>query len=108
MLRERETAGARKGVEDTEAAFRQKHDDTRRAENAGLLNTESEMMFQEIMVAIGDSLSDLGSSNNREDREDEADEETEQGQLSEDDDPGWVTGTITETVQQCMEWFQQK
>jgi len=35
-------------------------------------------------------------------------EETEQGNLSEDDEPGWVMGTITKTVQQRMERFRQK
>jgi hypothetical protein len=28
--------------------------------------------------------------------------------LSEDDEPGWVMGTITKTVQQHMERFRQK
>ena len=28
--------------------------------------------------------------------------------LGENDDPGWVMGTITKTVQQCMERFRQK
>jgi hypothetical protein len=59
------------------------------------------------MAAIGDSLSDLASSDDGEDGEDE-DEETEQGKLSEDDEPGWVMGTITKTVQQHMESFRQK
>jgi hypothetical protein len=61
-----------------------------------------------MLVAIGDSLSDLASSNNGEDGEDEDDEKIEQGKLSEDDDPGWVMGTITKTVQQRMERFRQK
>jgi len=60
------------------------------------------------VVAIGDSLSDLASSDHGEDGEDEDDEETEQGNLSEDYEPGWVMGTITKTVQQCMERFRQK
>jgi len=51
------------------------------------------------MVAIRDSLSDLASSDNGEDGEDEDDEETEQGQLREDDEPGWVMGTIMKTVE---------
>jgi len=41
-----------------------------------------------MMVAIGDSLSDIASSGDGEDGEDENDEETEQGNLSEDDEPG--------------------
>jgi len=61
-----------------------------------------------MLVAIGDSLSNLASSDDGEDGEDEDDEETEQGKLSEDDKPGWVMGTITKTVQQRMERFRQK
>jgi len=61
-----------------------------------------------MMVAIGDSLSDLASSDEGEDGEDEDDEETEQGKLSEDEEPGWVMGTITKTVQQRIGRFRQK
>ena len=78
------------------------------AEIAGLTYRQPEEMFQQRLVAIGDSLSDLASSDDGEDGEDEDDEETEQGMLSEDDEPGWVMGTITKTVQQHMERFQQK
>jgi len=60
------------------------------------------------MVAIRVRLSDLASSDDWEDGEDEDDEETAQGKLSEDDNPGWVMGTITKTVQQCMERLWQK
>jgi len=41
-----------------------------------------------MMVAVGDRLSDVASSDEGEDGEDEDDEETEQGKLSEDDKPG--------------------
>jgi hypothetical protein len=58
---------------------------------------EPEKAFDEMMAAIGDSLSDLASSKNGEDGEDE-DDETELGNLSEDDDPGWVMGTIAKSV----------
>jgi len=60
-----------------------------------------------MLVAIGDSLSDLASSDDGEDGEDEDDEETEQGKLSDDDEPDWVMGTINKTVQQRMESFRQ-
>jgi len=60
------------------------------------------------MVTIGDSLINLGSSDNENDEVDEDHEEAEQGQLSEADKPRWVMGTITNMVQQCMERFQQK
>jgi len=58
--------------------------------------------------AIGDSLSDLASSDDRGDGEDEGDEETEHGKLSEDDVPGWVIGTVTKTVPQRMQRFRPK
>jgi len=66
-----------------------------------------ETTFEEMLVAVWDSLSDLASSDDGEDWEDEDDEETKQGNLSEDDEPGWVMGTITKTVQQRMERFRQ-
>ena len=78
------------------------------AEITGLMSREPEKTFEEILVAIGDSLSDLASSDDGEDREDEDDEESEQGKLNDDDEPGWVMGTITKTVQQRMESFRQK
>jgi len=51
-----------------------------------------------MMVAIWDSLSDLASSDDGEDGEDEDDNETEQGQLSDDDEPDWMMCTLTKTV----------
>jgi len=60
------------------------------------------------MVGIGDSLSDLASYDEGEDVEDEEDKVTQQGQLSKDNEPGWVMGTITKTVKQLMERFRQK
>jgi len=77
------------------------------AEIAGFTPREREKTFEELMAAIGDSLSDLASSDDGEDGEDE-DEETELGKLGEDDEPGWVMGTISKTVQQRMESFRQK
>jgi len=63
-----------------------------------------------MLNANGDSLSDLASSEDEEDREDEDDDEedTGHGKLSEDDEPGWVMGTISKTVQHRMESFRQK
>jgi len=105
---ERETAGARKRVEDTEAAVQQDEEDMKHAEIVGLTNREHENTFEEMMVAIRDSLSYLASSDNGEDEEDEDDEEKEQGELNKDYKPGLVMGTITKTVQQHMQRFRQK
>jgi len=84
---ERETAGARKRVEDAEAAVQQEQDDMTHAEIMGLTPREPEKTFEERMAAIGDSLSDLASSDDGEDGDDE-DDERELGNLSEDDEPG--------------------
>ena len=78
------------------------------AQIAGFTSRQPEKTFEELLAATGHGLSDLASSDNGEDRQDEDDEETERGKLSEDDEPGWVMGTITKTVQQHMERFWQK
>ena len=82
----------------------------RNAEEAGLTTRKHENAFEEIMNAVGDSISDLASSDNEENGEDEADdkEDTELGKLSEDDKPSWVMGAISKTVQQHMESIWQK
>jgi len=105
---ERQTGGARKRVEHAEAAVQQEQDDMSQAEIAGLTSREPEKTLEEMLVAIGASLSDHASSNDGEDGEQEDDEKTEQGNVSEDDEPGWVMGTIHTTVQQRMERFRQK
>jgi len=78
------------------------------AEISGLTSTEPEKMFQEMLVAIRDSLSYLASSDDVEDGEVEDSEDTEQGMLSDDDEPSWVMGTFTKMVQQRMDSVLQK
>lgn len=56
------------------------------------------------MNALGDSLSDVARSNDGEVDE----EDKELGKLSDNDEPGWVMGTVSKTLQQCMESFQEK
>ena len=103
---ERETAVARKRVEDAETGIKQEQEDMNSAESGGLTSREPGQTFEEMLDAIRDSPSDLASLDHEEDEED--DEDTEQGKLSEDDEPGWVMGTISKTVQQRMDRFQQK
>jgi len=62
------------------------------------MNREPEKTFEEMMVAIGDSLSDFAGSDYGENGEDEDDVETEQGRLSDKGEPGWMMGTIMKTV----------
>jgi len=99
---ERETAVARKRVQETETAIMQ---DMATAENECATTGKPETMFEVMLNAIGDSLSDLASSDDEQDGEDEEDDEedTELGKLSDDDEPGWVMDTITKTVQHRIE-----
>jgi len=72
------------------------------------MNRESKMSFPQMMVAIWDSLSDVVSSDDGEDVDDDYDEDTEHCQICEDDEPGWLQSTITNTVPQRIERFRQK
>jgi len=101
---------ATKRVEDVETAITQVQDDTRDAVNARLTTTKPERTFEGMLNAITDSLSDLASSKDEEDGEDEDDDEEDPvgGKLSEEDESGWVMGTISRTVQYHMERFRQK
>ena len=66
--------------------------------------------FQEILNAIRDSLSDLETSNNEVDGDDKDyyEQDSDLGNLNEDEEPGWVMGTISKMLQQCLNIFQQK
>jgi len=101
---------ARKRVQDAETAIMQELKDMTTAESAGATNRKPETTFEEMLNAIGVNLSDFASSENEKDGEDEEDDEevTELCRLSDDDEPGWVMGTIPKTVQHRMESFRQK
>jgi hypothetical protein len=96
---EAETTGARKGVEDAEEVAQQEQKETKKSEHTRMMNREAEKKFLGIIVSIGDSMSDLARSDDGENRGNEVDEEAEQGLLSEDEQPSWVMGTITKSVQ---------
>ena len=101
----RETPVGRKHVEDAETAIKQEQQDIGSAECGGLTAREPRKLCEEMLDATGDSLSDLASSDNEENGED--DEDTEQVKQSEDDEHGWVMGTISKAVKQRMERFQE-
>jgi len=87
---EKETMVARMLVQDAETAIMQELKDMNTAESAGGTTGKPETTFEGMLNAIGDSLSDLATSNDEQDGEDEEDEEedTELGKLS-DNEPGW-------------------
>jgi hypothetical protein len=80
------------------------------AANGGVTTGKPKIMFEQMLNANGDSLSDLASSDDEQDGEDEEDyeEDIQRSKLSDDDEPGWVMGTITKTIQHRMESFRQK
>jgi hypothetical protein len=106
---ERETAVVRKQVQDAETAMMQELKDMTTGKSAGATTTKPGTTFEEMLNAIGDSLSDLATSDDEQDGEEEEDEDEdpELGKLS-DDEPGWVMGTISKKVQHHMESFRQK
>ena len=65
---ERETAGARKRAEDAEAAVQQEQHKMSDAKLAGLTSRKPEKTYVEMLVPIGDSLSDLASCDAGEER----------------------------------------
>jgi hypothetical protein len=76
---ERETAAARQRVEAVDEDIRHEQDDTEIAGNMVLMTGASDKMFHQLMVALGDSLSDIATSDDEEDWEDENEEEIAQG-----------------------------
>jgi len=106
---DRDTAVARERVQDAETAIMQEQDHRRNVDKARLTTAKPDTTLEEMLNADGDSVCDFSSSEHEEDREDEDDDEedTELGKLSEDDEPGWVMGIITKTVQHRMESVQQ-
>jgi len=105
-----ETAVVREQVQDAETAIMQEQENMRNVEKARLTTTNRETTFEEMLNANGDSVRDPASSEDEDDGDDEDDDEedTVLGKLSEDDEPGWVMGTISKTVQHSMESILQK
>jgi len=80
----------------------------RNAEKVGSTSKKPEKTLVEMLNTIRDGLSELVISDDEGDGEDKDDaEDTELGKLSEDDEPGWVMGTISKTFEYHMESFRQ-
>jgi len=107
---DRETTVARNRVEDAETAIQQEQEDMRHADKVGLTATNPETTFEEMLNAIRDSMSHLANFEDGEDGadKDDDDDDPEPVEVSADDEPGWVMGTISKTVLHRMEHFQQK
>jgi len=88
----------------------QEQEQIRNVEMARSTTTKPEMTCEEMLNVIGDGQSYLASSEEEEhgDDEDDDEEDSELGMLREDDEPGWVMGTISKTVQHSMKSFRQQ
>jgi len=106
---ERETAVARKRVQDAETAIMQEVKDMTTAEKRGATSGKLEIMFEEIFNAIREILSNLPSSDDEQHGEDEEDDEddTELSKLNDDDEPGCVIGKISKTVHSAWRVFDR-
>jgi hypothetical protein len=107
---ERETAVAKNRVQDAETAIMQELNIMTTAESAGRTSRQPEPTCEEIFNGIGDSLSDLATSDDEQDGEDKEDDEddTALSKLSVDPEPGWVMVIISKTLQHRMESLRQK
>jgi len=107
---ERETAVARKQVQDAATAIMQELHDMTTADNTGATTRKPDTISEKMLNATRPSWSDVASSDDEQSGEDEEDDEvdTELGKLSDDEETGWVMATISKTVQHCMESFRQK
>jgi hypothetical protein len=105
---EGETTVARAQVQDTETAIMQVLEAVTTAGNAEEPTKKPATTIEDILNAIGESLSDLASSNVEQNGEHEEsdDEDPEHGRLGDDDEPCRVMGTISKSVQHRMESFQ--
>jgi hypothetical protein len=83
--------------------------DMNTAGNIGVTTGKPEITFAEMLNTMGGSLSNIASSDDEQDGEDKEDDEevTRLGKLSDDDEPGWVMGTVSKMVRHHMESFQQ-
>jgi hypothetical protein len=106
---ERETAVARKRGQDAQTAMMQELNDMTTTYILGPTTGKPEMTFEEMLNTIGDRLRDLASCDDKQDRDDKEDDEedSELGKLGDDDEPGWVRGTLSKTVQLRRDCFWQ-
>jgi len=72
-----ETAVARKLVEDAQSAIMQVQENMRNAGNVGLTTTKPTTTFEKMLNSVGESLSNLVSSEDGEDGEDEGNDEVD-------------------------------
>jgi hypothetical protein len=101
---DQETTLARNQVGDIEAAFMQLQEYMTNAEKAGLTTRKYKKALQTMMNDIEDNQNNLWSVDDVDGRtaDDDGEADTELVKLSLVDEPSWVRGTISNTVQQVI------
>jgi hypothetical protein len=90
----------RQEVDDAETTNNWRLENMRMAGKAGLKMRKPEKTFQDLCYPIGDSRSNRTSADDEEavKNKEDYEEDTIVGKLSQDDEPGWVIGTISKMV----------
>jgi hypothetical protein len=72
----------------------------RSAEKVGLTTRKSETTYKVMLNTISNGMRDHGSSTNEQDGDDKEkdQDDTVLGKQNEDEEPGWVMGTISKSV----------
>jgi hypothetical protein len=101
---------ARKRDQDTKAVIVEEQEHMGNVEKERSTTTTPDLTCEKMLDAFGGNLNNLASSKDEEDGEDKHydEDDTGLGKLSEDDEPGWVTGTMTTTFKHRMESLRQK
>jgi hypothetical protein len=86
----------------------QEEENLRNVVNTRSTTRQPETPFEAMLNAIGDSLSDLAYSDDNQDGVDKNDDEdTDLWKLINDDEPGWLIGTISKMIFHRIKSFGQ-
>jgi hypothetical protein len=105
---ERETLAARKRVEEAQAAVQQAQNKSEQIENELPAVERQQPTFEQMLDAIGDSLSDIASSDDDYDEEEEEEDDDEDSVAEDEAETGWVAGSIPQSVQKRIDNHRQK
>jgi hypothetical protein len=100
---ESETAAAKMMVAEAEAAVERENISVLKRAAAGT----TEMTFEEMLEAIGESVDAVSTSDEADDDEDDEQDgdDNNDAKLSDDDQPEWVVGTIDKSIEERLNTF---
>ena len=102
---ESEIAAARQRVAEVKAAVEREKDSVLRR----VATDTTKITFEEMLEAIGDSINNIATSDEEDDKDKEEDgEDNVNSELSDDNKPNWIVGTINKLVQKLLDTFWTK